>query len=491
MAKIIEAVFRELRRGAVFCAASDFLMRKVFYMIHKYKLNGSNIVLDVNSGGVHIVDELTYDLLDNVEPPFEENCPQKVVEKLSRSYEREDIESCYNEIVELYNEKILFSDDDYEKYAKFSVASPIKSMCLNIAHDCNLRCRYCFASTGDFGKGRKLMSFETGKHAIDFLLENSGDRTTLEVDFFGGEPLMNFDVVKQVVNYARSCEAEYGKKFRFTITTNGILLDDDKIDFINKEMSNVVLSIDGRKEINDYMRIRPDGSGSYDRILPLFKKLVSGRCDKEYYVRGTFTSRNLDFSDDVFSLYEQGFDQISIEPVVSDSEEFALTEKELPAVFKEYERLAVRILDNEKKGGKFNFFHFMIDLDQGPCAVKRLRGCGCGNDYVAITPDGDIFPCHQFVGIDEYKMGNIDLGTFNMEMKEDFSKAHVYSKPDCKKCWAKFYCSGGCNANNYRYMGDIRTAHKLSCQLEKKRLECAIMMKAARIFKEQEQTDEG
>lgn len=455
-------------------------------MIHKYKLNGFNIVLDVNSGGVHIVDELTYDLLDNIEPPFDEHCSEKVLEKLSRHYTREDIESCYQEILELYNDKILFSEDDYEKYAQYSVASPIKAMCLNIAHDCNLRCKYCFASTGDFGKGRKLMSFETGKHAIDFLLENSGDRPNLELDFFGGEPLMNFDVVKQIVKYARSREAEYNKKFRFTITTNGLLLDDDKIDFINKEMSNVVLSIDGRKEVNDYFRVRVDGTGSYDKILPMYKKLVAGRGDKEYYVRGTFTKKNLDFSEDVFALYNQGFDQISIEPVVGDSDEFALTEKELPAVFKEYEVLAKRILDNEKKGGKFNFFHFMLDLDQGPCAIKRLRGCGCGNDYVAITPDGDIFPCHQFVGMDEYKMGNIDEGTFSQEMKADFAAAHVYSKPDCKKCWAKFYCSGGCNANNYQYMGDIRTAHKLSCQLEKKRLECAIMMKAIRIFGEQD-----
>lgn len=458
-------------------------------MIHKYKLNGFNIVLDVNSGGVHIVDELTYDLLDNIEPPFYEKCPEKVVEKLSKVYSAEDIESCYQEIAELYNDKILFSEDDYEKYAKYSVASPVKAMCLNIAHDCQLRCKYCFASTGDFGQGRKLMSFETGKHAIDFLLENSGDRPNLELDFFGGEPLMNFKTVKQIVEYARSREAEYGKKFRFTITTNGLLLDDEKIEFINKEMSNVVLSIDGRKEVNDYFRVLPNGQGCYDMILPKYKKLVEGRGDKEYYVRGTFTNKNLDFSNDVFALYEAGFDQISIEPVVGEGDEYALTEKELPAVFKEYERLAKRILDNEKKGGKFNFFHFMIDLDQGPCAIKRLRGCGCGNDYVAITPDGDIFPCHQFVGMDEYKMGNIDEGTFNQEMKADFANCHVYSKPECRKCWAKFYCSGGCNANNYQYMGDVRSAHKISCELEKKRLECAIMIKAVRTFGEQEEQE--
>ncbi len=450
-------------------------------MIHKYKLNGLNIVLDVNSGGVHLVDELTYDLLDNVEPPFEAECPQKVVDKLSKSYAEQDIRDCYDEIVELYNDKILFSEDDYEKYAQYSVASPVKAMCLNIAHDCQLRCKYCFASTGDFGKGRKLMSFETGKHAIDFLLENSGDRPNLELDFFGGEPLMNFNVVKQVVEYARSREKEYNKKFRFTITTNGLLLDDEKIDFINREMSNVVLSIDGRKEVNDFFRVLPNGQGCYDMILPKYQKLVAGRGDKEYYVRGTFTNKNLDFSNDVFALNDAGFDQISVEPVVGDDDIYALTEKDLPAVFAEYEKLALRLLENEKQGKKFNFFHFMLDLDQGPCAIKRLRGCGCGNDYVAVTPDGDIFPCHQFVGIDEYKMGNIDEGTFNQEMKADFAKAHVYSKPDCRECWAKFYCSGGCNANNYQYMGDIRTAHKISCQLEKKRLECAIMMKAVKM----------
>ena len=451
-------------------------------MIHKYKLGGFNIVLDVNSGGVHIVDEITYNMLDNVEPPFAEKCPEKAMQKLSQFYSVEDIESCYNEIVELYNDGILFSEDDYEKYANYSVASPVKAMCLNIAHDCNLRCKYCFASTGDFGKGRKLMTFETGKKAIDFMLEKSLDRKNLELDFFGGEPLMNFDVVKQIVEYARSKEAEYDKKFRFTITTNGLLLDDDKMEFINKEMSNVVLSIDGRKSVNDYMRIRVDGSGCYDKIMPAFKKLVSLRGDKEYYVRGTFTKHNLDFADDVFDLYNNGFDQISVEPVVCEAtEDYAITEKELPAIFKEYENLAERILENERKGGKFNFFHFMLDLDQGPCAIKRLRGCGCGNEYVAVTPDGDIYPCHQFVGEQKFKMGNLDEGTFDLSIKDEFAHANIYTKPECKKCWAKFYCSGGCNANNYQYAGDIHNAHKLSCQLQKKRLECAIMMKVARL----------
>lgn len=451
-------------------------------MIHKYKLNGYNIVLDTNSGGVHVVDDITYDLLDNVKPPFDSECPQKVIDKLSIFYPVENIVSCYNEIVELYNDKILFSEDDYERFAKYSVASPVKAMCLNIAHDCNLRCKYCFASTGDFGTGRKMMTFETGRRAIDFLIEKSEDRENLELDFFGGEPLMNFDTVKQIVEYARSREKECGKRFRFTITTNGLLLDDDKIDFINKEMSNVVLSIDGRKETNDNVRIRVDGSGCYDSILPKFKKLVEQRGDKEYYVRGTFTKYNIDFSEDVFSLYNEGFDQISVEPVVCGSENpYALTEKELSEIFKEYERLAERILENEEKGEKFNFFHFMLDLDQGPCAIKRLRGCGCGNEYVAVTPDGDIFPCHQFVGIDEFKMGNLYEGTFNQDMKSDFASAHVYTKPECRECWAKFYCSGGCNANNYMYAGDVHNAHRFSCQIEKKRLECAIMLKAARL----------
>ena len=341
-------------------------------------------MLDVNSGGVHVVDELTYDLLDNVQPPFAPECPQEVVSKLTRFYAPEDIRSCYEEILELYKDKILFSEDDYEKFAKYSVAAPVKAMCLHIAHDCNLRCEYCFASTGDFGKGRKLMPLEIGKKAIDFLLEQSGDRETLELDFFGGEPLMNFDVVKEVVKYARSKEQEYGKRFRFTITTNGMLLTDDKIDFINKEMSNVVLSLDGRREVNDRVRKRVDGTGCYDKILPAFQKLVAQRGDKDYYVRGTFTKYNLDFSDDVFSLYDAGFDQISVEPVVSDpAKPYALTERELSDIFCEYERLASRILEAQKQGKRFNFFHFMIDLDQGPAPSS---GCGAAAAAMSMLP---------------------------------------------------------------------------------------------------------
>ncbi len=457
-------------------------------MIHKYKLSGFNVLLDVNSGGVHIIDDLTYDILDSVEPPFAEECPAEVIAKLSRSYPAEDIKECYEEIVSLYNDKILFSEDDYEKYALASVASPVKAMCLHISHDCNLRCKYCFASTGDFGVGRKLMDFETAKRAIDFLIEKSADRKFLEVDFFGGEPSMNFGVVMQTVEYARSREKETGKTFRFTTTTNGMHLTDEMIDFINKEMYNVVLSIDGRKEVNDRVRVRVDGSGSYDTITKNFKRLVDKRpADRDWYVRGTYTKYNLDFSEDVMHLYDLGFEQISVEPVMADAKEpYAITEADLPRIFKEYEVLAEKIKKIRSEGKFINFFHFMLDLDQGPCAIKRLRGCGCGNEYVAITPDGDIYPCHQFVGIDEYKMGSLYDGSFNLEMKDEFAKAHVYTKPECKKCWAKFYCSGGCNANNYIYQGDIHTAHKLSCQIQKKRLEVAILMKAVQLLDDAE-----
>lgn len=446
-------------------------------MIHKFKLGGFNIVLDVNSGGVHSVDELTYDLLDYAEPPFDEKNLNAALSALSGKYSTEDIKEAFEEVKELYNDKILFSDDDYEKFAKYSVVSPIKAMCLHIAHDCNLRCKYCFASTGDFGEGRKLMTYETGKAAIDFLLNNSGDRVNLELDFFGGEPLMNFDVVKQIVAYARSKEKEYNKNFRFTITTNGLLLTDAKIDFINKEMSNVVLSIDGRKEVNDRLRVRVDGSGCYDKILEGYKNLVSKRGDKDYYVRGTYTKYNLDFSNDVIHLYDLGFDQVSVEPVMADENmPYAITDDDVDAISHEYEVLAEKLEKIRENGGFCNFFHFMLDLDQGPCAIKRLRGCGSGNEYVAITPDGDIYPCHQFVGIPEFKMGNLEEGTFDNSIKERFAKTHVYAKEDCKKCWAKFYCSGGCNANNFLYEGDILKAHKLSCKLQKKRLECAIML---------------
>ena len=447
-------------------------------MIHKFKAKDINILLDVNSGGVHVIDDITYDVLDYVEPPFADECPSDVIEKLSEKYSAEDIKESYSEIVELYNDKLLYSNDVYGDFANTAVESPIKAMCLHIAHDCNLRCKYCFASTGDFGTGRKLMPLEVGKAAIDFLLEKSVGRENLEVDFFGGEPLMNFDVVKEIVKYARSKEKEYNKNFRFTITTNGLLLTDDKIEYINKEMSNVVLSIDGRKEVNDKMRVRVDGSGCYDKIVENYKKLVAGRGDKEYYVRGTYTKYNLDFAEDVIHLYDAGFDQISVEPVMEDdSIEYAITEADLDKIYAEYDKLVDKVAELKKEDDKFNFFHFMIDLDQGPCVIKRLRGCGSGNEYVAITPDGDIYPCHQFVGHEEYKMGNLEEHTFNENIKKEFAGCHVYSKPTCRDCWAKFYCSGGCNANNYIYNGDIHNAYELSCKIMRKRLECAILSK--------------
>lgn len=447
-------------------------------MIHQYRQNGYNIALDVNSGGIHVVDDVTYDLLERLEPPLTEAFPEEAAAGLP--YAREELEEAYAELLELFQDGVLFSDDDYEKFAGMMVSAPIKSMCLHVAHDCNLRCKYCFASTGDFGHGRKLLDEETGKKAIDFLLTHSKGRHNLELDFFGGEPLMNMDVVKAVVAYARSKEAAYDKKFRFTITTNGVLLDDETIDFVNREMYNVVLSIDGRKKVNDRMRPAPNGKGSYDVILPRFQKFVKARGEGQYYVRGTFTRYNLDFAEDVISLHEAGFDQISVEPVVTDpANDYALTEAELPQIHAEYERLANYLLDRKKRGKGFNFFHFMLDLDQGPCAIKRLRGCGCGNEYVAVTPDGDVYPCHQFVGMEEWKMGSVLDDSLNQEMKERFARANVYSKEACRSCWAKFYCSGGCNANNLQYAGDVLKPHRLSCDLEKKRLECAIMMKAA------------
>lgn len=451
-------------------------------MIHKYKLNGYNIVLDVNSGAVHVVDDLAYEILDFTDENMSENLSAEAIEKLSEKYEKNDILDTYSELYELYNNGQLYTKDEYEKFASMMVNSPVKSMCLNISHDCNLRCEYCFAAKGDFGTGRELMSFDTAKKAIDFLIEKSGNRYNLEVDFFGGEPLMNFDVVKKTVEYARSIEKEHNKNFRFTITTNGLLLTDDKIDFINREMANVVLSLDGRKEVNDKLRVSPNGSGSYDIIVPKYQKLVSERGDKDYYVRGTFTKNNLDFTKDVIKMSELGFDQLSIEPVVSDTKlKYSIKEEDLPRVFEEYETLAKEMIKRKKSGKCFNFFHFMIDLDQGPCAIKRLRGCSCGNEYIAVTPNGDVYPCHQFVGNEQWRMGNVVENSFDNEIKTKFAKTNIYTKEKCKNCWAKFFCSGGCNANSWQYEGDIARSHGISCELEKKRLECALMIKAATV----------
>ncbi len=449
-------------------------------MIHKFKQNGRYIVLDVCSGGVHEVDELAYSLLDYAAPPFFDECPKEITDKLSE-YPADEVKDCYNELKTLYDEGMLFTEDDYEKYADMALNAPIKAMCLHVSHDCNLRCKYCFAQTGDFGGDRMLMSPETGKRAMDYLIAHSANRVNLEVDFFGGEPLMAWDTVVETVKYARSIEKQHNKNFRFTITTNGILLDDEKIDFINREMSNCVLSLDGRKEINDNIRPCINGSGSYDIILPKFKKLVDGRGDKDYYVRGTFTKYNLDFAEDVLHINSLGFKQLSVEPVVADpSLPYAITEEDLPKIFSEYDRLE-KIMEEQKLSGgkKFNFFHFMIDLDQGPCVIKRLRGCGCGNEYIAVTPDGDIYPCHQFVGIEEWKMGSIFSDKLSQEIKDKFAKLHIYSKEQCGECWARFYCSGGCNANSFIYEGDIRKPHKLACEMQKKRIECAIALESA------------
>ncbi len=448
-------------------------------MIHKYSLNGYNILLDVYSGAVHVVDDLTYRLVDFTSEDMTKETPAAAYEALS-DYGEEEIDESYAELYEAFERGQLHAPDDYEQFANMMINASVKSMCLNISHDCNLACEYCFASKGGFGGERCLMSEEVAKKAIDFLIEKSVGRRNLEVDFFGGEPLMNFDVVKKTVEYARAKEQEYGKNFRFTITTNGLLLDDDKIDFINKEMHNCVLSIDGRKEVNDRMRPNWGGKGCHDLILPKFQKLVAQRGDKDYYARATYTRYNLDFMQDILYLYEQGFDQLSEEPVVSDPKlDFSIQEEDLPRIFEEYEALAKKLIEMKKAGEKINFFHFMIDLNQGPCAIRRLRGCSCGNEYVAVTPHGDIFPCHQFVGNDDWKMGNVLDGTFNVDIKKQFAKTTIYNKEKCRDCWARFYCSGGCNAANFEKNGDILKPYPLYCEMEKKRLECAIMMQAA------------
>lgn len=468
---------RDRDLSLLFCL---FVLRE-YKMIHKYSLNGYNIVMDTNSGAVHIFGDVPFKMLDYLDDRVPNQPPKKMLDDLKGQYSDEMIQEAYGEILELYQKGQLFSTDDYDKFAVLLRSAPIKSMCLNIAHDCNLRCTYCFAAQGDFGGQRMLMPFHVAKSAIDFLIRHSGARHNLEVDFFGGEPLMNFDVVRQTVEYARSIEKEHHKNFRFTITTNGILLNDENIDFINKEMSNCILSLDGRKEVNDRFRVRVNGSGSYDAIVPKFQKLVQRRPkDKDYYVRGTFSKYNLDFTKDVQHMLDLGFRKISVEPVVSDKRlDYAIQEEDLPQVFKEYERLSQLVIKQKKAGDGFDFYHFMIDLDQGPCAIKRLRGCSCGNEYVAVTPTGDIYPCHQFVGYDEMKMGNVLNDTIDSTMKDHFSAVNVYTKPECVKCWAKFYCSGGCNANNWQYEKSVNKPNHISCQLEKKRIECAIMVQAA------------
>lgn len=449
--------------------------------IHRFKQGDLYIILDVNSGGVHVVDKIVYDLIGLLNPPLSEEMPEEIV-KILKEYPEEELKECYEEIYSLYCDKILFSTDEYRQYAEMSIKAPIKAMCLHVSHDCNLRCKYCFAETGDFGTGRKIMTPETGRKAIDFLIEKSAGRQNLELDFFGGEPLMAWETVKETVDYARSVEKQHGKNFRFTITTNGMLLDDEKIEYINREMSNCVLSLDGRKEVNDNIRITPNNKGCYDIIVPKYKKLVEGRVNKDrtdYYVRGTFTKHNLDFVEDVLHIASLGFDQLSVEPVTAPEEmDYAITEKDLPVIFKGYDRLYDIMAESVEKTGRkpFNFFHYMIDLQQGPCAIKRLRGCGCGNEYVAVTPDGDVYPCHQFVGIDEWKMGTIYDGVIDQNIANYFAKTHIYSKEGCSDCWARFYCSGGCNATSFIYDGDVRKPNKLQCELMRKRIECGIAL---------------
>lgn len=446
-------------------------------MIHKYSMNGLFIVLDVNSGAVHVVDEIAYDILD-----FYKELPlDEIISRLKDKYSADAVREAYGEIKELENERLLYTEDVYKEVIPLIERRDpvVKALCLHIAHDCNLKCKYCFAEEGEYHGKRELMSLEVGKKAIDFLIKASGKRKNLEVDFFGGEPLMNFDVVKGIVEYARSIEKDNGKNFRFTITTNGILLNDEIMEYINENMHNVVLSIDGRKEVHDRMRPRAGGQGSYDNIVPKFQKLAESRNQTDYYVRGTFTRHNLDFGKDVLHLADLGFKQISVEPVVADpSEDYAIREEDLPVIFEEYERLAKDIIKRRKEGKWFNFFHFMIDLTGGPCVTKRLVGCGSGTEYLAVTPTGDLYPCHQFVGQEQFKMGTVDTGVVNTDIRKDFEQCNVYNKPVCQDCWAKFYCSGGCVANSYNSHGDLITPYEIGCEMQKKRIECAIMIKA-------------
>lgn len=443
--------------------------------IHKYWMNDNYIVLDVNSGAVHLVDEITYDVLDY----YLENTAEKTHRLLEGKYQLDTIEEVYREIRSLEDNGLLYSVDiDIDEF-KYNEDNIVKALCLHVAHDCNLKCRYCFASQGDFKGERSMMTLETGKQALKYLAENSGNRRNLEVDFFGGEPLMNFDLVKELVHYGREIEKIYNKNFRFTITTNGVLLDDEKIDFINQHMDNVVLSIDGRKEVNDYMRSTVSGEGSYDIILPKIKKMVDKRGDKDYYIRGTFTNKNLDFSKDVLDFYENGFKMTSVEPVVTpETEDYAIREEHLEEILKEYEDFSKEYIEIKKKDKDFLFFHFMIDLDQGPCIVKRSVGCGAGSEYIAVTPEGHIYPCHQFVGEEEFLMGDIWAGVEKEELREKFKKANIYSKEECRNCWARFYCSGGCHANAHYANNDISKPYKIGCEMEKKRIECAISVLA-------------
>ena len=456
-------------------------------MIHQYKNNGYNIVMDVNSGCVHVVDDIVYNIIPVVEGLLKENMDKDLIRAAVLSmediaYDGEQVSEALDEIYELKENDMLFTEDEYEGYidAFKNRETVVKALCLHIAHDCNLACRYCFAGKGEYNGDKALMSFDVGKKALDFLVRSSGNRRNLEVDFFGGEPLMNWQVVKDLVAYGRSLEEPYNKRFRFTLTTNGVLLNDEILEFANKEMSNIVLSIDGRKEVHDYMRPHRGGQGSYDEIVPKLRKVAESRDEMNYYVRGTFTQNNLDFAADVIHLADLGFKQISVEPVVAKpTEEYALKEENIPRLMEEYDKLAREIIRRRKEGNGFNFFHFMINLEGGPCVAKRLSGCGSGTEYLAVTPWGDLYPCHQFVGNEKFLMGNVDTGVTNTELRDMFRNSNVYTKEKCRNCFAKFYCSGGCAANAYNFHGNINDAYDLGCELQRKRVECAIMIKAA------------
>ena len=460
-------------------------------MVHQYQNNGFNIVMDICSGSVHVVDDIFYDVIAVLNEKNTDHTPETLKEtaleeallkELGDKYGEDEIKEALQDAIELTEAGQLYVKDIFENVIGEvkKRKTVVKALCLHIAHDCNLACKYCFAEEGEYHGRRALMSYEVGKKALDFLIANSGNRRNLEVDFFGGEPLMNWQVVKDLVAYGREQEKIYDKHFRFTVTTNGVLLNDEIQEFVNKEMDNVVLSLDGRKEVNDRMRPFRNGKGSYDLIVPKFQKLAESRNQEKYYIRGTFTRDNLDFAEDILHFADLGFKQMSIEPVVGDeTDPYAIREEDLPAIMEEYDRLAKIMIEREKEGKGFNFFHFMIDLDGGPCLAKRLSGCGSGTEYLAVTPWGDFYPCHQFVGKEEFLMGNVDDGIVKLEIADEFRSCNVYTKEKCKNCFAKFYCSGGCMANSYNFHETIHDAYDIGCEMQRKRVECAIMIKAA------------
>jgi len=459
-------------------------------MIHQYKLGGYNIVLDVCSGSVHVVDEVAYDII----ALFEEHDRDSVLRAIADKYAgrdditEADIAECYEQVESLKDAGKLFAPDTFEPMAgtlKAKTAGVVKALCLHVAHTCNLNCAYCFASQGNYHGDRAVMSFEVGKRALDYLIENSGTRRNLEVDFFGGEPLMNFQVVKDLVAYARSVEKEHNKNFRFTLTTNGVLVDDDVIDFANRECSNVVLSLDGRKEIHDRYRVDYAGNGSWEKIVPKFQKFVEARGGKNYYMRGTFTHANPDFLKDIQQMLDLGFRELSMEPVVcAPGDPSELTQEDLAIVLDQYEKLAELMLKKDKEGDPFTFYHYMIDLTGGPCIYKRISGCGSGTEYMAVTPWGDLYPCHQFVGDEKFKLGDIWNGVTNTEIQNEFASCNVYAHPECRDCWARLYCSGGCAANAYHATGSVTGVYENGCTLFRKRMECAIMVAIARALGE-------